>query len=273
MVKFNVPPEMKYDMAHHFEIATRIADEISATFIAPIELEFEKTYFPFLLYAKKKYAGAMYTTPSKLDYVDIKGMSIVRRDFAVVSKGLSQKVLDAVMVDKSADRALDVARAEIVRILRGEVPVEDFVLSKTLRTGYKNENQPHVAVAKKMRERTGAAVHSGQRVPYVFVKNDANPNGLQVDRAEDPVWVAEHGLNIDYLYYIDHQMKAPIVDLLEVVVDAPGDAIFGHESVKGLLDEYRSNHTRLVKTAKRLRVNAERKQYEITKFMKTTSSS
>ena len=41
MVKFAVPEDKRHDMATHFEIAQRVADQISETFPPPIELEFE----------------------------------------------------------------------------------------------------------------------------------------------------------------------------------------------------------------------------------------
>ena len=57
MVKFNVGEDRRYDMHAHFEVATRVAAEISRTFKPPNELEMEKTYFPYLLFSKKRYAG------------------------------------------------------------------------------------------------------------------------------------------------------------------------------------------------------------------------
>lgn len=57
MVIFDVGPDKRHDMHAHFDIATRVAEEISKTFKAPNELEFEKTYYPYLLFSKKRYAG------------------------------------------------------------------------------------------------------------------------------------------------------------------------------------------------------------------------
>lgn len=57
MVKFNVGEDRRYDMHAHFEVATHVAAEISKTFKPPNELEMEKTYFPYLLFSKKRYAG------------------------------------------------------------------------------------------------------------------------------------------------------------------------------------------------------------------------
>ena len=114
-------------------------------------------------------------------------------------------------------------------------------------------------------------MHSGQRVPYVFVRDDANPDGLQTDRAEDPEYALLQHLELDYLYYIDHQLTSPLVGLLELVVDDPVAAVFGEDPVAAALNTLRNRHTTLVKTAKRIRKNAENKQCEITKFFASKS--
>ena len=90
MVKFMVPDDLKHDMPTHFALAQRIAAEISDTFPGCIELEFEKCYYPYCLYSKKRYAGLMWTKPEKPDYIDVKGLQLVRRDNAPIVKKVSQ---------------------------------------------------------------------------------------------------------------------------------------------------------------------------------------
>lgn len=52
------------------------ADLVSAKFIKPIKLEFEKVYFPYLLISKKRYAGLYWTKPEKYDKMDTKGIEV-----------------------------------------------------------------------------------------------------------------------------------------------------------------------------------------------------
>lgn len=49
---------------------------ISAEFLPPIRLEFEKVYCPFLLMNKKRYAGLLFTNPTKHDKIDSKGIEV-----------------------------------------------------------------------------------------------------------------------------------------------------------------------------------------------------
>lgn len=52
------------------------ADLVTAKFIKPIKLEFEKVYYPYLLINKKRYAGLYWTRPDKYDKMDSKGIEV-----------------------------------------------------------------------------------------------------------------------------------------------------------------------------------------------------
>jgi DNA polymerase delta subunit 1 len=47
----------RHDMAAHFAAAGKVAAQISEEFPHPVELEFEKCYYPYLLFSKKRYSG------------------------------------------------------------------------------------------------------------------------------------------------------------------------------------------------------------------------
>ena len=52
------------------------AEFVTKTFVKPINLEFEKVYFPYLLINKKRYAGLYWTKPEKWDKMDCKGIEV-----------------------------------------------------------------------------------------------------------------------------------------------------------------------------------------------------
>jgi len=55
------------------------AEYVTKTFIKPINLEFEKVYFPYLLINKKRYAGLYWTKLEKWDKMDCKGIEVRRQ--------------------------------------------------------------------------------------------------------------------------------------------------------------------------------------------------
>ena len=60
MVNFGVK-----DVARAMELGLEAATCISNTFREEVKLEFEKVYCPYLLIAKKRYAGLLYSVPDK----------------------------------------------------------------------------------------------------------------------------------------------------------------------------------------------------------------
>lgn len=141
MCILNLGKENRHNMQAHFKAAQELSDTISQTFPRPVELEFEKCYYPYLLFSKKRYAGLMYTKPEAPDYIDVKGLQLVRRDNCNLVKDVSTAILDKIMYDRSPALAIEEARASVLRILRHEEPLDKFVVSKSLRSDYKNKAQ------------------------------------------------------------------------------------------------------------------------------------
>jgi DNA polymerase delta subunit 1 len=76
---------------------------------------------------------------------------------------------------------------------------------------------PHVVVRDKIRSRApGSEPQQGDRVSFLVtcgLKGD-----LLADKAEDPAYVQEKGIRVDYDYYFTNQLKRPVCDLLEPLV-------------------------------------------------------
>lgn len=86
----------------------------------------------------------------------------------------------------------------------------------TGKTTYAN-NSAHVQLAKKMQGRDAAsAPNVGDRVAYVMVKGLKGSKGYQ--NSEDPIYVLENNLPIDYDYYIHNQIKQPLIRIFEPIL-------------------------------------------------------
>lgn len=193
-----------------------------------------------------------------------------RRDNCPLVKDVSTAILNKIMYDRSPSLAIEEARACVLRVLRHQEPLEKFVVSKALRADYKNTAQPHLHVARKILQRTGQPVPSGVRVPFVYIEDAKNPDGLLAARAEDPEWVRSQGLKLDVLHYIQHQLESPITALLELLVDDPAKAVFESEDIEPLMQQLTNQRANEVQTAKRVRKNAANNQREITAFFAPT---
>lgn len=100
MVKFG--PK---DLSETMKMGEEAANFVSAKFIKPIKLEFEKVYFPYLLINKKRYAGLYWTQPNKYDKMDSKGIETVRRDNCRLVQTVIETVLRKILIDQDVDGA------------------------------------------------------------------------------------------------------------------------------------------------------------------------
>ena len=105
---------------------------VSSHFKAPIKLEFEKVYCPYLLMNKKRYAGLYWTKPEKYDKMDCKGIETVRRDNCGLVKIIVQEVLDCLLIKKDAEMAIKYCKGVISDLLQNKIDLSLLVITKGL---------------------------------------------------------------------------------------------------------------------------------------------
>ena len=232
MVEFDVGGREGLEaVKYSWELGERAAEECTALFKKPNNLELEKVYWPYFLYSKKRYAAKLWTKDKQgemnMDYIDIKGLQVVRRDNTKFVREVCKELLDVVLESSDPEPAKQLALERAINLLEGKVPIDKLILSQQLGDSYKNPNLPHVKVRDKMRERKpGSEPQSGDRVPYILVKT-GDPKAKAFEKAEDPVFAEENDVPIDYQHYFTNKFLNPICDLLEPLVKDPKNEIFG----------------------------------------------
>merc|ERR1719482_512486 len=224
MIKFGID-----DIGKAMEMGKEAADMVSATFIRPIKLEFEKVYCPYLLMNKKRYAGLYWTKPEKYDKLDTKGIETVRRDNCALVRILVETVLQKILIERSIDGAVQYVQDIISDLLQNKVDLSLLVISKSLGKGASREDyaakQAHVELAERMRARDpSSAPGSGDRVPYVITS--AAKNTPAYARSEDPLYVLENNLSIDAQHYIDHQLHQPLIRIFGPIMKNAESILF-----------------------------------------------
>ena len=195
----------------------------------PHDLEYDKTFFPFILLSKKRYVGNMYEeSPEKFK---LKSMGIVlkRRDNAPVVKRVYGGVIDILLNKRDLKVAVEFLKSELTRITNGEVPLEELVISKSLRLTYKDPTKiAHKVLAERIGERdAGNKPQVGDRIPFVYcVQPHSSSKGakkiLQGERIEHPQFIRDNGLVPDYHFYITNQIMKPIIQIFSLVVQDLG---------------------------------------------------
>ena len=199
--------------------------DISAACSA-VTLAYEKTYRPYLLLKKKNYAGLKYSDDGKGGFkteIDMKGIDAVRRDRPKLLRDTSNSILQALLFNRSIKDSLKALNDSLFNIASPTTSLDDFVLSKSLKSHYASNNLPHVTAWKRMGQRGEEQPPIGSRMPYIVVVDKSGFGGKKsmtklYDRTEHPSYVKSNNLKVDRQYYVE-TLQNPITKLLQFVVD------------------------------------------------------
>lgn len=192
---------------------------------APHKLEYEKTFWPFILFSKKRYIGNKYEFKTgENDYKQTSmGIVLKRRDNADIVKHVYGGVIDILMNQKNLELSIQFLKTELFKLLDGKFGMDMLVVTKSLRGYYKNpQSIAHKVLADRMGVRDpGNKPSSNDRIPYVYiqVKEIKNVNVLQGDRIEHPDFIKENNLKPDYKFYITNQIMKPVGQIYSLIVE------------------------------------------------------
>lgn len=199
------------------------AEEYIQDFLKPPhKLEYEKTFWPFILFTKKRYIGNKYEFD--IDKYNQTSMGIVlkRRDNADIVKHVYGGIIDIIMKEKDIEKSIRFCRQALNELLAGKFPLEMLVITKSLKGYYKNPNQiAHKVLADRMGLRDpGNKPQSNDRIAYAYIDLNVGRNAcvLQGDKIENPEYIREQNLKLDYKFYITNQIMKPVCQIYALAV-------------------------------------------------------
>lgn len=210
------------DVAEAMRLGKLAAERLSAEYLRPIKLEFEKVYYPYLLLAKKRYAGLLWTKPERPDKKDMKGVESVRRDNCQLASTMVDKVLDILLVEKNVEKAKAFTKSQIADLLSNNVDISMLIISKGVSRDIEGDNykvkMPHIELIKRLKARNNEVKFAvGDRIPFVILSGAAGSKNYE--NSEDPEHAFVHSLPLDTNYYLEKQIKPPLERIFEVICD------------------------------------------------------
>eukprot|EP00698_Gefionella_okellyi_P007248 TRINITY_DN1759_c3_g1_i1.p1 TRINITY_DN1759_c3_g1~~TRINITY_DN1759_c3_g1_i1.p1 ORF type:complete len:1451 (-),score=432.17 TRINITY_DN1759_c3_g1_i1:59-4213(-) len=191
-----------------------------------LEIEIDGVFRTMLLLKKKKYACLVHQQGPDGEVKlkrETKGLDMVRRDWCPLSKEIGAFVLDAILSGKAREDAVSEIHAHLrevaARIRNGEVPINKFIITKSLTKNPEDypdaHTQPHVKVAQRLRQ-AGRSVLIGEHIPYVICKSESN---AVAEKAYHPTEVAKSNgaLVLDIEWYLLQQIHPPIARLCDPI--------------------------------------------------------
>jgi DNA polymerase I len=150
----------------------------------------------FFTEAKKRYAGLRQDGT-----LDIVGLEVIRGDWAEVAKKVQEHVLEIILTEPSATKAVDYVRAVIADLKHRKIPLHDLIIWKTLTKAPEDYaiKAPHVEAAKMLKEK-GWRLTGGDKVGYVILQG----KGRLYSRVKPYVFAKIEEVDVDY--YITNQV-------------------------------------------------------------------
>jgi DNA polymerase elongation subunit (family B) len=204
----------KQALIYTIELAKQ-AGELATQFLKkPHDLEYEKTFWPFILLSKKRYVGILYEEDPNKGKLKYMGIVLKRRDNAPIVKDIYGGIVNILMKEKNIANAIKFLNISINNLINGKINIEKLLITKSLRGYYKNPNQiAHKVLAERMGIREpGTKPTSGDRLSYAFIKNE-NKKALQGEKIETVSYILKHDLKLDYGHYITNQIMKPLLQL------------------------------------------------------------
>lgn len=194
----------------------------------PHDLEYEKTFWPFIILTKKRYVGNLYEEDPN-DYTqNSMGIVLKRRDNASIVKIVCGGVVRSILKDKNSQKAVEFTIKALDDILSEKYPMDKFIITKTLKNNYKDRTRiMHVVLADRIAKRDpGNKPQSNDRIPFAYIRTDhIKEKILQGERIEHPDYINKNNLELDYLFYITNQIMKPTVQFLSLLIKKP-ESIF-----------------------------------------------
>lgn len=235
----------KEALKHTIELAKEVGSTASKFLKAPHDLEYEKTFMPFCLLSKKRYVGMLYENDPEKCYRKSMGIVLNRRDNAPIVKDVYGGIIDILMKEMDVKRAIEFTRSCLSNLADGKCPIEKLVITKSLRSYYKNPNQiAHKVLADRMGQREpGNKPKAGDRIPFVYIEvppkdKFSKKSILQGDKIENPAFIVQNSIRPDHGFYITNQIMKPILQLFALVLEN--------------IPEFKSHHRQTYRTSMKL---------------------
>lgn len=210
------------DLAESIQLGVAAGKVITKTCGRTYKIAYEKTFLPFILFCRKRYVGMKYEedpNPAKAKRMSM-GIVLKRRDNAPIVKDIFGGALDVLLSGKDVKEAQAFTNDMLLKVLENKIPLEKYIVSKSLRDDYKNPEQiAHRVLADRMAARDpGTAPKVGDRIQYIVAAENKN-KVKQGDRIENVDYIRSKKLTPDTEFYITNQIQNPVSQLFALCIE------------------------------------------------------
>jgi DNA polymerase elongation subunit (family B) len=199
----------------------RVQEEIFSL-RAPMKMEYEKTYSPFIITRRKGYSGAKYEFNDRDFKVATMGYQLVKRDSALLCTKTMKTYFDYIFNVKDKKKAADSIKLMMHDLMGEHLTVDEFVITKKIGKAEYKTTPPHIKAWRRMVDRVGKAEAPaiGERFPYIVTKMNKKM-GTDMGKATMDLQLANEigfdNIQIDKAYYFETFIFNPMIKIMELV--------------------------------------------------------
>jgi hypothetical protein len=141
-VNFNVHKGLEQELSNSealqksIDLSVEVENGIQSLLEYPHKLEYEKTFYPFLLLRKKGYVGNKYEFDLNKYKQSSMGVVTKRRDNAPIVKYVYDGIIKRIMNDRDIQAAIQFLLDCFKKILKGNFSIQYFIVTKQLKAQY-----------------------------------------------------------------------------------------------------------------------------------------
>jgi len=210
--------------------AQSFAEALNVELPGLMELEYEG-FYPAGIFVSAKMgsfgAKKKYALMSEGGTLKIKGFETVRRNWSLIAKNVQEKVLEIILREKDAEKALEYVRGIVKELKNKKIPIDEVVIHTQLQkeiVDYANKG-PHVAAAQRLQNR-GKQIAPGTMIKYVVTRG----NDIIRNRVKLPDEIK--GTDYDADYYINNQVVPSVERIFNVIGYTKEDLLITKEQTK-----------------------------------------
>jgi len=165
----NLSSEEKLKKSYELGVASE--KHMSTILKYPHNCGYEKIFYPFIIFTKKRYVGNKYEKDMTKYKQAAMGIALKRRDYAPIVKVIYNNILDWILNKRDQEGAKGYFKEQIVNLLKGQIAIKELVITKNLGSDYANPTTiAHKVLADRMGERDpGNKPQSNDRMSFCFI--------------------------------------------------------------------------------------------------------
>lgn len=162
-----------------FVLGKQVAKDITALFPKEVSLEFEKIFWPYVLFQQKNYAGILYVHPDKPGKVKISGLASVKSDTVRLVARWTDTIVSKMLEERDYHGAKAYLIDELIKFVREPVRTEDVAISIKMSkeiAEYAGANEVAAVAAAIAARDPGRAPGAGHKVSFVHCLDKRHQN-------------------------------------------------------------------------------------------------